>query len=171
MSAEQPKQYTPEEIARLEKSRTISDAELLKGGAEYIIDENKERVLLVGKSQNEDLIKEHRIEQEEKTTEELCQKIEDFFKSNRVKEGDSISMILKDGHRYFYGDFGGLSSSKGLVVFKTEEYMKQLSFGLGSIPDTTRRKYAFSLRELASVSVSDPNRLNCNVKLDLQEAK
>lgn len=39
---EQPKQYTPEEIAQLEKSRTISDAELLKGGAEYEVNERGE---------------------------------------------------------------------------------------------------------------------------------
>jgi len=36
---EKPKQPTPEEIADMEKSRTISDAELLKDGAEYKIDE------------------------------------------------------------------------------------------------------------------------------------
>lgn len=41
-----PKQYTPEEITRLEKSRTISDAELLKDGAEYMVGpEGQEPVL------------------------------------------------------------------------------------------------------------------------------
>ncbi len=39
---EEEKQYTPEEIANLEKSRAISDGELLKGGAEYkIVDGEK----------------------------------------------------------------------------------------------------------------------------------
>ena len=38
-SPESPKKYTPEEIADLEKSRTISDTELLKDGAKYEIDE------------------------------------------------------------------------------------------------------------------------------------
>lgn len=40
---EQPKQYTPEEIAEIEKSRTVSDAELLKEGAEYEINEKGEK--------------------------------------------------------------------------------------------------------------------------------
>lgn len=40
---EQPKQYTPEQIAEMEKSRTISDAELLGGGAEYVVDEKGEK--------------------------------------------------------------------------------------------------------------------------------
>lgn len=46
---EQPKQYTPEEIAELEKSRTISDAELLKDGAEYKVDEKGEKMLVIDK--------------------------------------------------------------------------------------------------------------------------
>ena len=37
MGMEKPK--TPEEIAKIEKSRTISDAEFLKDGATYIIDQ------------------------------------------------------------------------------------------------------------------------------------
>lgn len=39
MNQEQPKQYTQEEIAALEKSRAISDIELLKGGAKYTLGE------------------------------------------------------------------------------------------------------------------------------------
>ncbi len=35
---EQPKQHTPEEIAKLEKSRIFHDADLLEGGADYIAD-------------------------------------------------------------------------------------------------------------------------------------
>lgn len=45
MSQEQPKQYTPEEIAEMEKTRTISDAELLKEGAKYVVDEKGEKRL------------------------------------------------------------------------------------------------------------------------------
>ena len=37
-----PKQYTNEEIAEMEKSRTMSDAELLKRGAEYHLNKNNE---------------------------------------------------------------------------------------------------------------------------------
>ncbi|MBI5798328.1 MAG: hypothetical protein HZB10_00145 [Candidatus Yonathbacteria bacterium] len=38
-----PANYTPAEQAELEKSRTLSDAELLKGGAEYVVDEKGEK--------------------------------------------------------------------------------------------------------------------------------
>lgn len=47
MPTEEPK-LTDEErarIAELEKSRTLSDAELLKGGAEYVVNENGEKEL------------------------------------------------------------------------------------------------------------------------------
>lgn len=52
MSEGTPK-YTPEQIAELEKSRTISDAELLKGGAEYVVDEKGEKRLEITKKQLE----------------------------------------------------------------------------------------------------------------------
>lgn len=45
MNPEQPKEYTPEEIAKFEKSRTISDADLLRRGAEYKIDDSGEKRL------------------------------------------------------------------------------------------------------------------------------
>ena len=41
------KQYTPEEMAELEKSRAINDAELLKDGAEYKVDEKGNKHLEV----------------------------------------------------------------------------------------------------------------------------
>ena len=37
MNPEQPKQYTPEEIAEMEKSRTISGANLLMNEAKYVL--------------------------------------------------------------------------------------------------------------------------------------
>ena len=40
------KQYTPEEIAELEKSRTISDAELLEGGAHYDVGQEEDKRLI-----------------------------------------------------------------------------------------------------------------------------
>lgn len=66
----QPKQYTPEEMAELEKSRTISDAELLKGGAEYEVDENGGKKLRVTKEQEIGLDAEHRGELERKKFQE-----------------------------------------------------------------------------------------------------
>ena len=42
---ETPKQPSPEEMAKIEKERALSDAELLKGGAEYKIDEKENKRL------------------------------------------------------------------------------------------------------------------------------
>ena len=58
----EPKQYTPEEIANLEKSRTISDAELLKKGAEFSINEKGEKEnLLTTEKQKELLSDKHAV--------------------------------------------------------------------------------------------------------------
>lgn len=53
MGIENPKQYTSEEIAKMEKSRTLSDAEILKHGAEYKIDEAGNKRLEITKIQHE----------------------------------------------------------------------------------------------------------------------
>lgn len=56
MSQELPKQYTSEEIAKFEKSRETSDAELLKGGAEYVVgDSGAEAILLATEEQKESI--------------------------------------------------------------------------------------------------------------------
>lgn len=61
---EQSKQYTPEEIAGLEKSRTISDAELLKGGAEYVVDEKGIIENLLATETQKEKVGNHKIEAE-----------------------------------------------------------------------------------------------------------
>lgn len=54
MNMERPK--TPEEIAAIEKSHTLSDAELLKGGAQYYIHPGtNEKILILSPSQLESL--------------------------------------------------------------------------------------------------------------------
>ncbi|KKW22691.1 MAG: hypothetical protein UY65_C0018G0011 [Parcubacteria group bacterium GW2011_GWA2_51_12] len=55
MSNQENYRPTPEEQAKLEKERTLSDADLLKKGAEYKIDEFGEKRLEVTKKQLEDL--------------------------------------------------------------------------------------------------------------------
>jgi hypothetical protein len=35
---------TPEEMAKIQKERALSDAELIKGGAEYVVDEKGMRL-------------------------------------------------------------------------------------------------------------------------------
>jgi hypothetical protein len=42
---EAPKQPSPDEMAKIEKERALSDAEFLKGGAEYKFDEKRNKTL------------------------------------------------------------------------------------------------------------------------------
>lgn len=57
----EPTMPTPEEQAKLEKSRTISDAELLKDGAWYVINEDGEKILKVNDYQIAELAEKERI--------------------------------------------------------------------------------------------------------------
>lgn len=49
------KPYTPEEIAKVQKSRTISDAELLHGGAEYEVSDDGGALLYATEQQKKDI--------------------------------------------------------------------------------------------------------------------
>ena len=55
MNEEKPKQYTPEEIAKLEKSRTTSDARLLEEGAEYSFNQEGEKILVATQEQKDSI--------------------------------------------------------------------------------------------------------------------
>lgn len=86
---EHPKQYTPEEIAQLEKSRTISDAELLKGGAEYLVDEKGEKTGLdITTIQEKD--RSHSLQSPE-YQEEIKKKGEDFVNKLMGRVDDILS--------------------------------------------------------------------------------
>ena len=75
MNPEQPKQYTPKEIAEMEKSRTSTDTELLKGGAEYVVDEEGEKRLKMTSGQLEQL---ENIERFKETLKNIAGKEDDF---------------------------------------------------------------------------------------------
>jgi hypothetical protein len=57
-SPDQAPEISPEEIAKIEKNRTISDAELLIGGAKYEIDTKGDRLLVLESDQVEKIKKE-----------------------------------------------------------------------------------------------------------------
>lgn len=59
MSAENPTQYTPEQMAELEKSRAISDGGLLEEGAEYTFNEKGERALIATQEQKDSIDSRH----------------------------------------------------------------------------------------------------------------
>lgn len=109
MDMENPKQYTSEEMAKLEKSRTISYAELLKSGAEYVFDNEENSRLDITQEQyvelhdgmNEDIfqkaIPEIRKELDELSVEEIIKARPDLsekFEAIRLeKEGQEVSLF------------------------------------------------------------------------------
>lgn len=63
---EQQKHYTPEEVAELEKSRTISDAELLKDGAEYVVGYGREKEDLLATEKQKEAMSSQNISQKQR---------------------------------------------------------------------------------------------------------
>lgn len=59
MEIREPKMPTPEEVAKMQKERALSDAELIKGGAEYNYDEKGNSRLEVTEQQKSKIKKEH----------------------------------------------------------------------------------------------------------------
>jgi len=84
MSIENPNQPTPEEQAELEKSRTISDAELLEKGAEYVVDENGNKRLIEGGTFTP------RWENTRHDTKK-------FLEERGIEEGDYVTISRQDG--------------------------------------------------------------------------
>ena len=110
---EGPKQKTPEEIAEIEKSRTISDAELLKGGAEYAVDEREEKKnLLITEDQRYNIIKEHENDPEvrvrelfktlEKTFGQDIKSLDERDSKLREASADMIKLIVKNSEKKLY---------------------------------------------------------------------
>lgn len=87
MSESAPK-YTPEQIARLEKSRTISDAELLKGGAEYMVDEEGNKVLKVADKDIDSINSKHESEIEV----ERQRLLYEYVQQEGIKHGDKVKI-------------------------------------------------------------------------------
>lgn len=91
MPTEEPK-LTDEErarIAELEKSRALSDAELLKGGAEYVVDEKGEKVLVV----TDGLTSKIKEEIERGMN---FNSVEEFINYKGIKVGDLVEVTYKN---------------------------------------------------------------------------
>lgn len=84
----EPKMPTPEEMAKIEKSRTISDAELLKEGAEYTVDDGDKKRLELTEKQKREI----KINMEEEAYQEEL--IEEF--ANRVLPGGQNPSFYAD---------------------------------------------------------------------------
>lgn len=93
---EQPKQYTPEEIAQLEKSRTISDADLLnRWETKYSINDKGEKVnLIVNKDTQYALNVDEKIEKREEELITILEKL-GIPRSEFFSETNAISVRVK----------------------------------------------------------------------------
>lgn len=80
------KKYLKQAMAEIEKSRTISDAELLKAGAEYEIDEKENKELIPTPKQIEDIRKENA----------------EFYKMKEEKEKEYEGMTEEQRVRHFW---------------------------------------------------------------------
>ena len=76
------KKVSPEEMAKIKKERTLSDAELIKGGAEYVGDENGIR-LNVTESQIKEASNEMQAENEKIYREKVMHE-----RINNIKQGN-----------------------------------------------------------------------------------
>lgn len=77
---------SPEEIAKIEKERTISDAELLKGGAEYEINESGEKILEPTREQLEKI-------KNDKNLEEDLDRLKKMFEEKKIKKWETYPFI------------------------------------------------------------------------------
>lgn len=87
-------QFSKEQIAELEKTRTISDAELLKGGAKYEIDENSNKKLIPTDQQIESAGIEMNIDLDKNRT--LVDKIKLAVKDGNKELVDSLFREFKE---------------------------------------------------------------------------
>lgn len=111
---ELPKQLTPEEQAKIEAERTLSEAELIKGGAEYIVDEETgERRLEVTGGQANRISKGPMREAEKEATKKFVENkarinkqffehvesdILDFFEKNPLPHGKDYVLHIRQYH-------------------------------------------------------------------------
>lgn len=92
---------TPEEQAKIEKERTISDAELLKSGAEYVVNEEGEKRLEVTEEQRKDLTIEQKKLENEKKSLEKKQKIQEILERESHEKLPSINVYILTDSREF----------------------------------------------------------------------
>ena len=119
-----PKQYTNEEIAEMEKSRTISDGNLLEGGAEYVVNDKggldfvatPDQKRLISYSENEEIYYAKKRRAKER--------VEFFIKDQNIHKGDVVK--VNDGQ---IGRF---------VEFKNEKvFLMSLFGGPGALYEIT----------------------------------
>lgn len=82
--------FSPEKVAHTQKERTLSDAELLKGGAEYKLDEKGENIMLEATEEQKDKAKEEMESDLKKREEEKLNSVREKFENTLRKEEENI---------------------------------------------------------------------------------
>lgn len=103
----EPKQHTPEEIAALEKSRTVSDVELLKGGAEYVVgEEGEKKGLSITDKQVASVEKEMSLVEKIKAMLPIGEKFPVYFKPNEDSDIRGPQHKALFTHGMIHGAYG-----------------------------------------------------------------
>lgn len=115
--SEKINQRTPEEIAKLEESRTLSDAELLERGARYVVDEKGNKRLEVTARQREQIQEGGELRNKDTRIHDLPAGWVDHYnvaaneearnvgndvvmkeiECNKIEEGDYVQVTMKNG--------------------------------------------------------------------------
>ncbi|OHA79291.1 MAG: hypothetical protein A2747_02510 [Candidatus Yonathbacteria bacterium RIFCSPHIGHO2_01_FULL_44_41] len=161
----EPKQYTLEEIAEMEKSRTISDANLLIKGAEYFFDKKGEKKLDATNMQEEYLEYEKILnESKNLSKEENISRIEKLF-SSAISKAKEHNNYYKDNNTFnlnYYDNNGVLQKSRtefkdnGVLVgtIFSDESLSQIPVPKKNTMWVAKDKLA-SLDSVVSVEVSN----------------
>lgn len=94
-------QLSPEEIAEIEKERTLSDAELIIGGARYSVDKEGDKLLVLEPKQVERIEKEHIEERAREIANEFTSLYRDRFDYPQqiVEIGETPEAYIFNGRR------------------------------------------------------------------------
>lgn len=130
----------PEEQAKIEKERSLSDANLLKGGAEYKIDEKGEKILIPTDEQIEVMQAEHKKEIEETLIKVYTERT--LSDAELIKGGPAFGKMedsnfegkINEGARYI------VSKISGQVILEvTEQQRLELSGRGEKVKDAVER--------------------------------
>lgn len=137
-----PKGLSPEEQSKVEKERVLSDAELIKGGAEYVVDDKGSARLTPRSYQIEetrahmeqDLNMEEKEQyekeaQEKEKFEEKRKHILDSIESQEIRIGDLIKVEIWDmpENMTITGSFVGVNEKTLLIGRRKEVYDESTS--------------------------------------------
>ena len=131
---EQPKQYTPEELAEIEMSRTKSDASLGDGGAKYKFNEKgeKENLLVTGEQINVKHGEFEKIEESKKEGQARQERKAYFYNTVSKYVGRDIVDLLSKNEQFLKtpekARFGGSTNVTDTFAPEIQEILENLRY-------------------------------------------